>query len=85
MRGMCTEEISPLFLIGAVKIAFPPKCRWRTDEQTNICKYRVASLLKIHALTSYLLLYKKEIWGGFLKKDASLSGLGHLFINLDSL
>ncbi len=31
---------------GAEKIAFPPKPDGHTDGQTDICNYRVASLLK---------------------------------------
>ena len=46
MRGMCTEKKTSTKL-EANKIAFPPKPNIRTD----ICNYRVVSLLKISEIT----------------------------------
>ena len=39
-------EVRPLSEFGAEQIAFLPKCTYPTYGQTDICKYRVASLLK---------------------------------------
>ena len=42
MRGMCTEKNGALYQLGAKKITFPPK---RVDRWTDICIYRVTTLL----------------------------------------
>ncbi len=42
-----SEEIRPLFWLGAEKITFYPKHDGHTDIRTDISIYRVASLLKI--------------------------------------
>ena len=47
---MCTPKRRALSYIGAEKITFPPKpdiqTDRHTDRRTDICVYRVASLLK---------------------------------------
>ncbi len=43
-----------------MNIAFPPKCSCLTDKRTNICIYRVDSLLKIHVLNYILLTTLQE-------------------------
>ncbi len=42
---------------GVEKIAFPPKPDGHTDGQTDICNYRVASLLKINM---YIWTFRSE-------------------------
>ena len=43
---MCTQKMRALSYIGAEKIKFPPKPDRQTYRLTDICFYRVASLLK---------------------------------------
>ena len=66
-EGNLHKKYGAISELGAEKITFPPKPDGQADRRTDICFYRVASLLKSiqHAITHHLMGYTLFFKGAY--------------------